>query len=106
MSREEYSQAYSVGFESTVRLLLSRGADRDRAREASQAAWAKGWECRHQLRQPRKVLAWVNTIALNIFRNLRRHPMLQLSAEPRLSWATNIASAGLAGAAVAHVLDL
>ena len=64
MTREEYGQAYQRGFDLTVRLLLSRGAPRDRAREVAQAAWARGWERLSQLRNESLVVTWVNTIAL------------------------------------------
>lgn len=106
MSREEYSQAYLRGFESTVRLLLSRGANCDRAREASQAAWAKGWEFRHQLRQPRVVVAWVNSIALNIFRNLNRHSFLQLPPETGPASAPGFATPGINGVVISRVLEV
>lgn len=39
------------------------------AEELAQAAWAKGWECRSKLRDREKVVPWVNTIALNLFRS-------------------------------------
>ena len=59
---------------------------------AAQAAWAKGWERRAQLRDPNLVLTWTNSIALNIHRTyLRREPQTQalpeLPAPPRLNVA-------------------
>jgi DNA-directed RNA polymerase specialized sigma24 family protein len=78
MTRDEYGQAYQIGFESTIRLLLSRGAPSDRAREVAQAAWTRGWERLSQLRNDRLVRIWVNTIALNVYRSvLRREPAYQ-----------------------------
>jgi len=69
MTREQYSLAYSSGYPLTVRFLVSRGLSGESAEEAAQAAWAKGWEHRQNLRNPKRVSSWVNTIALNLFRN-------------------------------------
>lgn len=78
MTREEYGQAYQRGYNLTVRLLLSRGAPRDRARDVAQAAWARGWERLSQLRNDHLVVTWVNTIALNVYRSvLRSEPCYQ-----------------------------
>lgn len=78
MTREGYGQAYQKGFDITVRFLLSRGAWRDNASEVAQAAWVRGWERLHQLRNESLVLTWVNTIALNLHRSvLRREPLNQ-----------------------------
>jgi DNA-directed RNA polymerase specialized sigma24 family protein len=49
-------------------LLLSRGAGLEEAEEIAQAAWARGWEYRDQLRDPALVGFWVNSIARNLFR--------------------------------------
>jgi RNA polymerase sigma factor (sigma-70 family) len=49
--------------------LLSRGCSLAVAEETSQAAWAKGWEHRSKLREPERVVNWVNTIAFNLFRS-------------------------------------
>jgi DNA-directed RNA polymerase specialized sigma24 family protein len=68
MTREEYGHAFESGFGRTVRLLCARGASKDRAEDAAQAAWVRGWECRHQLRDDAVVLRWVNTIAVNVHR--------------------------------------
>ena len=72
MTREEYGQAYQRGYDLTIRLLLSRGAPRDRAREVAQAAWTRGWERLSQLRNDSLVGTWVNTIALNVYRSVLR----------------------------------
>jgi RNA polymerase sigma-70 factor (ECF subfamily) len=69
MTREQYSLAFDHGYKLTVRFLVSRGLSGDSAEEAAQAAWAKGWEHRKHLRNPKRVVSWVNTIALNLFRN-------------------------------------
>jgi RNA polymerase sigma factor (sigma-70 family) len=69
MTREQYSLAYDNGYQLTVRFLISRGLSGESAEEAAQAAWAKGWEHRENLRNSKRVVSWVNTIALNLFRN-------------------------------------
>jgi DNA-directed RNA polymerase specialized sigma24 family protein len=72
MTRTAYGQAYQAGFERTIRFLISRGAARDGAQEAAQAAWVRGWERLDQLRNDEMLLTWVNTIALNIYRRVRQ----------------------------------
>lgn len=72
MTVEAYGEAYQRWFNSTISLLLSRGAKIESAREAAQAAWAKGWEHIGQLRDEGSVRTWVNSIALNCFRNFIR----------------------------------
>jgi RNA polymerase sigma factor (sigma-70 family) len=82
MTRDQYASAYRDGFAVTTKFLVSRGINVDTAEEAAQAAWAKGWEHRDKLRDPGKVLTWVNTIALNVFRNwFRRRETGELPAE-------------------------
>jgi RNA polymerase sigma factor (sigma-70 family) len=92
MTTEEYGKAYQRGFSMTVRFLVSRGLSYDSAMDTAQAAWAKGWERRDQLREPSLVLTWTNSIALNIHRTfLRREPPTQvlpeLQAPPRMNVA-------------------
>jgi RNA polymerase sigma factor (sigma-70 family) len=92
MTNEEYGRAYQKGFNLTVRFLVSRGLSYDSALDTAQAAWAKGWERREQLRDPSLVLTWTNSIALNIHRTyLRREPQTQtlpdLQAPPRMNVA-------------------
>ena len=87
MTSTEYSDAYQGGYGLTIRFLLSRGVPGEHAEEAAQAAWAKGWERRRQLRDPERVIPWINTIALNQFRNGLRKPRwpaerLELAAPP------------------------
>jgi DNA-directed RNA polymerase specialized sigma24 family protein len=82
MTREQYANAYDQGFPITRKFLVSRGINLQTAEEAAQAAWAKGWERRDTLRNPAMVLSWVNTIALNEFRNwFRRQRTGQVLAE-------------------------
>ncbi len=92
MTTEEYGKAYQKGFNLTVRFLVSRGLSYDAALDTAQAAWAKGWERREQLRDPNLVLTWTNSIALNIHRTyLRREPQTltlpELQAPPRMNVA-------------------
>lgn len=68
MKRAEYAEAFENGYGSTRRFLLSRGAGLEEADEIAQAAWARGWEYRNQLRDPSLVGYWVNSIARNLFR--------------------------------------
>ena len=72
MSREEYGRAYETDRRRTVRFLLSRGLPLTEASEAAQAAWARGWERRHQIRDRNSTLSWVNAIALNMYRTRLR----------------------------------
>jgi DNA-directed RNA polymerase specialized sigma24 family protein len=68
MGIAEFSAAYEEGFRKTVRLIRFHGASPDIAEEVAQAAWARGWQYRRQLQEPKSAGAWVNTIALNLFR--------------------------------------
>jgi DNA-directed RNA polymerase specialized sigma24 family protein len=78
MNRYEYGEAYQLGFERTVRFLISRGARGDVAREAAQAAWVRGWERLEQLRDDNNIFTWINSIALNVLRgHLSRETVIQ-----------------------------
>ncbi len=68
MKGNDYAKAFETGFPATRRFLLSRGAAVEEAEEIAQAAWARGWEFRDQLRDPGLVGFWVNSIARNLFR--------------------------------------
>ena len=82
MTQEQYADAYSGAFDRTVRFLVSRGVTSDSAEEAAQAAWARGWERRTQLRDPKRLVTWVNAIALNLFRNgCRRRETSELPSD-------------------------
>ena len=72
LSRSAFAEAYRQGFKSTWRFLLSRGIKPAKAEEVAQAAWTRGWERRDSLRNAGRIVEWVNTIALNVFRNLLR----------------------------------
>ena len=73
MTRQEYGQAYQEGFPVTIRFLLARGVPTDSAEECAQAAWSRGWERLHQLRDHDFLKTWVNSIALNIYRRSAQH---------------------------------
>ncbi len=47
---EAFAKEYVKGLRQTIRFLLSKGADIDLAEELAQAAWARGWEARKQLK--------------------------------------------------------
>jgi RNA polymerase sigma factor (sigma-70 family) len=82
MTRDQYANAFERGFIMTTKFLVSRGITVETAEEAAQAAWAKGWEHRDKLRDPERVLNWVNTIALNVFRNwFRRRETAELPVD-------------------------
>lgn len=91
---EEFGNAYQNGFVLTVRFLMSKGVSNDLASETAQAAWTKGWERRGQLRNPVMLVAWVNSIALNLYRNyLRKQRTMQ--ALPELATSSGIDMAAL-----------
>jgi RNA polymerase sigma factor (sigma-70 family) len=72
MTTGDYGKAFEEGFSKTVRFLISRGANPEIAEETAQAAWTRGWTRRRQLRDPHCVGTWVNSIAMNLFRNSYR----------------------------------
>jgi RNA polymerase sigma-70 factor, ECF subfamily len=78
ITAERFAAAYENGRGKTINFLKSRGFTEQMAEEAAQAAWARGWERKAQLRDPRKSIPWVNSIALNLGRTLcRRAARLQ-----------------------------
>ena len=89
MTVEAYGKAYQHGFDRTIRLLVSRGARSECAQEAAQAAWAKGWERIHQLRNEAVVGTWVNTIALNCYRSVMRGENHELPL-PEVAISSNV----------------
>jgi|SRR5580693_967193 RNA polymerase sigma factor (sigma-70 family) len=96
MNTEEYGNAYEMGLTRTARLLVSRGISWDCAEDIAQAAWAKGWEKRHQLRDPKMLGTWVSTIALNMYRsNLRHEPFSQELPEMLTTSTLNLESIDL-----------
>ncbi len=92
MHGNSYAEAFQNGFGATRRFLVSRGAPIDEAEEIAQAAWARGWEYRAQLRDPGLVSYWVNSIARNLFRARFRvtSPVpLELTREPSYAFSTD-----------------
>jgi DNA-directed RNA polymerase specialized sigma24 family protein len=75
MLAHEYAEAFQNGFGATRRFLISRGVTASDAEEIAQDAWARGWEYREQLREPKLVSFWVNSIARNLFRARFRAPL-------------------------------
>lgn len=82
MTREQYAAAFVAGSARTTGFLLSRRCSPALAEELSQAAWVRGWEHRSKLREPEKVLPWVNSIAFNLFRSeFRRREVAGLTSD-------------------------
>lgn len=93
MNRNQFESAYRLGYDRTVRFLISTGAPRDAAQEAAQAAWTRGWEHLDQLRDDDMVLTWVNTIALNVHRRVwRRETRNEPLTEFRSAFEINLAA--------------
>jgi len=93
MTSDSFGRAYQKGFNLTVRFLLSRGISYETALDTAQAAWTKSWEKRDQLRQPKLVLTWTNSIALNIYRSmLRRESPGEPLPEREASTSLNLAA--------------
>ena len=76
MTIVEYAAAYQSGFQGTLRSLRARGLSPLEAEEIAQSAWCRG--CAHltQLREPRAVYRWVNSIALNLSRTVAKRRRL------------------------------
>lgn len=101
MTSSSYGKAYQLGFERTVRFLISRGARGDSAQEAAQAAWVRGWERLSQLRNEDLLLTWVNAIALNCYRaGLRR--AVHTQSLPEMLSTDAIGVEGIDAARVLH----
>ncbi|HWZ31921.1 MAG TPA: RNA polymerase sigma factor [Bryobacteraceae bacterium] len=75
MERNDFGEAFQSGYGATRRFLLAHGAPIEDAEEIAQAAWARGWEYREQLRDPGMVGFWVNSIARNLYRARFRGPL-------------------------------
>lgn len=80
-TEEQFAAAYRLGFSRTVRFLQSSGVQRELAEELAQAAWARGWERREQLKNHAALGIWVNSIAKNLLRGdfRRRKPVEELT---------------------------
>lgn len=84
MTPNDFAQAYQSGFPSTVRFLLSTGVPADKADDVAQAGWTRGWERRTQLEERKKIVSWINTISLNLFRKhlKKQRPTEELTDVP------------------------
>ncbi len=69
LSGSGFEEAYRLSLQKTVRTVQALGATLDNAEEIAQAAWAKGWEYRLQLKNPDALTAWIATIARNLYRS-------------------------------------
>lgn len=101
MTGTEYELAYIEGFQRTVRLLLSKGESSEDASEIAQAAWVRGFVRLSQLRNNRRVVQWVNGIALNLrkdFRRGRRFEKYPAKYEPTVEPAVNLSAIDVARA--------
>jgi DNA-directed RNA polymerase specialized sigma24 family protein len=99
----QYEQAYISGFRRTAATLSKLGADDSRAEEVAQGAWTQGWAQRHQLRDPDRVVEWVNSIAIHRFRSdaAKSRRMVPFSAagfQPKIAPTVNPVVIGLRNA--------
>jgi RNA polymerase sigma factor (sigma-70 family) len=96
MNREKFfGESYVKGFRRTEALLRGRGAKPDVAQELAQAAWAKTWQCLLQLRDDRRILQFVNTIAIRLFldevaRNRRLTELIPAVSDVRIPPAADL----------------
>jgi len=90
MLRNDYAEAFETGYSVTRRFLLARGAPIEEAEEIAQAAWARGWEYRDQLRDPGLVSYWVNSIARNLFRARFRAPIQTEIEDANAAYTLNL----------------
>lgn len=67
LTANDFACAYQVGLRNTSRYLRAVGANSATAEEIAQAAWARGWQYRQQVANPLAIVAWVNTIARNLY---------------------------------------
>jgi len=100
MQRNDYAGAFESGYGATRRYLLAHGAQIEEAEEIAQAAWARGWEYRDQLRDPGLVGFWVNSIARNLLRARFRSPLTTPLEDLNPSYTMDLESIDLR-----HLLD-
>lgn len=81
MTTVQFADAYRDGFARTIRFILSKGLNHSEAEEIAQTAWARGWERRAQLHDLKALPAWINTIALNMLRNVVRRRKREVTFE-------------------------
>ncbi len=90
MKRDDFAGAFESGFGATRRFLLAIGAHMEEAEEIAQAAWARGWEHREQLRDPGLIGFWVNSIARNLLRARYRRPSMASLEDLHPSYTMNM----------------
>jgi RNA polymerase sigma-70 factor, ECF subfamily len=96
MNREKFfGEAYVKWFRRTEAVLRRRGANPDLAQELAQASWAKAWQRLLQLRDDRRLLQFVNTIAIRLFldevaRSRRTTEVSSAAADPKILSNTSI----------------
>ena len=101
MNRELYGLAFADGgFRRTVESLRRYGASPQDAAEGAQAAWVKGLGLLGQLKDPARIVGWINAIAINMFRDeaVRRRRFSSVSSageELRILPSVNMASVDL-----------
>ena len=95
MKRDEFASAFESGFGATRRFLLAQGAQIEEAEEIAQAAWARGWEHREQLRDPGLIGFWVNSIARNLLRARFRRPLTTPLDDLQPHYSMNLAAIDL-----------
>jgi RNA polymerase sigma-70 factor, ECF subfamily len=72
MTSECFESAYTKGFPRVVKFLRHRGSDPELANELTQAAFVRGWERMHTLRQPERFIEFVISVAVNFYRDEMR----------------------------------
>ena len=104
MTTEQFGKAYEKGLDYTIRFLSARGLGYDASQETAQAAWARGWERKSQLRNPELIIPWINSIAMNLYRSaLRGKPTFLRVEEVTLPVPVEI---NVAAFDVGHILSL
>lgn len=94
--RELYTRAFEDnGLRRTVAVLTRLGARFESAEDLAQAAWSRGWEYRAQLRDPKRLVSWVASIAINMFRDdavksRRFSPLTSPGFDPQIAPSTSV----------------
>lgn len=67
MTDEEFSMAYTRGYQRTVGFLRSRGVPEKEAFDFAQDGWFRGWRKLSLLKEPKMLFTWINRISLNLY---------------------------------------
>ena len=89
INSDDFGRAFQRGFYLTQSYLTSSGASTEMASECAQAAWARGWERRAQIRDPKAITQWVTSIAKNMFRSHLRSARPTEPINPELCCLTD-----------------